>query len=168
MLEHVRDATLWSKARHAERRDWLLIRARVLTSVRRWFCARIFIEVQPAGFQASPENETHLHGFKTALVLPDGSPHDAYPQTSPEFAMKKLLTAGERQIFSLTGVFRNRQRTALHAPEFAMLEWYRAHASIQRLMEDRATVIALAAYIAGAKVFTYRGREEVRSTPQSE
>jgi elongation factor P--(R)-beta-lysine ligase len=149
----------WSKARHAERRDWLLIRARVLTSVRRWFCARRFIEVQPAALQASPGNETHLHGFKTALVLPDGSPHDAYLQTSPEFAMKKLLTAGERQIFSLTGVFRNRQRTALHAPEFAMLEWYRAHASLERLMEDCATVIALAAYIAGAKVFTYRGRE---------
>ena len=116
----------WSKAQYAERRDWLLTRARILTSVRRWFCARRFIEVQPAALQASPGNETHLHGFKTALVSPDGSTHDAYLHTSPEFAMKKLLTAGERQIFSLSSVFRNRQRTALHAPEFAMLEWYRA------------------------------------------
>jgi lysyl-tRNA synthetase class 2 len=149
----------WSKARYAERRDWLLTRARVLTSVRRWFSARRFIEVQPAALQASPGNETHLHGFKTALILPDGSSHDTYLHTSPEFAMKKLLTAGERQIFSLTGVFRNRQRTALHAPEFAMLEWYRAHASLERLMEDCATVIALAAHIAGAKMFAYGGRE---------
>ena len=149
----------WSEAQYAERRDWLLTRARVLTSVRRWFCARRFIEVQPAALQASPGNEAHLHGFKTALVLPDGSPHDAYLHTSPEFAMKKLLTAGERQIFSLTGVFRNREQTALHAPEFAMLEWYRVHASLERVMEDCAAVIALAAHIAGAKVFAYRGRE---------
>jgi elongation factor P--(R)-beta-lysine ligase len=149
----------WSEAKYAERRDWLLTRARILTSVRRWFCARRFIEVQPAALQASPGNETHLHGFKTALVLPDGSPHDAYLHTSPEFAMKKLLTAGERQIFSLTGVFRNREQTALHTPEFAMLEWYRVDASLERVMEDCAAVIALAAHIAGAKVFAYRGRE---------
>jgi elongation factor P--(R)-beta-lysine ligase len=149
----------WGKARYAERRDWLLTRARVLTSLRRWFCARRFIEVQPAALQASPGNETHLHGFKTALILPDGSPHDAYLHTSPEFAMKKLLTAGERKIFSLTSVFRNRERTALHAPEFAMLEWYRAHAPLERVIEDCAAVIALAAHIAGAKVFAYRGRE---------
>jgi lysyl-tRNA synthetase class 2 len=149
----------WSEAKYAQRRDWLLTRARILTSVRRWFCARRFIEVQPAALQASPGNETHLHGFKTALVLPDGSPHDAYLHTSPEFAMKKLLTAGERQIFSLTGVFRNREQTALHTPEFAMLEWYRVEASLERVMEDCAAVIALAAHIAGAKVFAYRGRE---------
>jgi lysyl-tRNA synthetase class 2 len=149
----------WSKARYAERRDSLLTRARVLTSVRRWFCARRFIEVQPAALQASPGNETHLHGFKTALVLPDGSTHDAYLHTSPEFAMKKLLTAGELQIFSLSSVFRNRQRTPLHAPEFAMLEWYRAEAPLERLVEDCAAVIALAAHIAGAKMFAYRGRE---------
>jgi lysyl-tRNA synthetase class 2 len=86
--------------------------------VRRWFAAKGFIEVQPAALQVSPGNETHLHGFKTALVLADGSPHDAYLHTSPEFAMKKLLAAGERQIFTLASVFRNRERTALHAPEF--------------------------------------------------
>jgi elongation factor P--(R)-beta-lysine ligase len=149
----------WSEAQYADRRDRLLTRARILTSVRRWLCARRFIEVQPAALQASPGNETHLHGFKTALVLPDGSPHDAYLHTSPEFAMKKLLTAGERQIFSLTGVFRNREQTALHAPEFTMLEWYRVDASLERVMEDCAAVIALAAHIAGAKVFAYRGRE---------
>jgi lysyl-tRNA synthetase class 2 len=130
-----------------------------LTFIRRWFCARRFIEVQPAALQASPGNETHLHGFKTALVLPDGSTHDAYLHTSPEFAMKKLLTAGERQIFWLSSAFRNRERTALHAPEFGMLEWYRAEASLERVVDDCAAVIALAAHIAGAKVFAYRGRE---------
>jgi elongation factor P--(R)-beta-lysine ligase len=137
----------------------LFARAQVSTFVRRWFDAKGFTEVQPATLQASPGNETHLHGFKTGLILPDGSPHEAYLHTSPEFTMKKLLTAGERQIFTLTSVFRNRERTALHAPEFVMLEWYRAYAPLERLIEDCAAIIALAAHVAGAKRFMYRDRE---------
>jgi lysyl-tRNA synthetase class 2 len=127
--------------------------------VRRWFDAKGFIEVQPAALQVSPGNETHLHGFKTELILPDGSPHGAYLHTSPEFAMKKLLAAGEREIFTLASVFRNRERTALHAPEFVMLEWYRAYTPLERLIEDCVAVIALAAHVAGTKTFLYCGRE---------
>jgi elongation factor P--(R)-beta-lysine ligase len=127
--------------------------------VRRWFDAKGFIEVQPAALQVSPGNETHLHGFKTELILPDGSPHGAYLHTSPEFAMKKLLAAGEREIFTLASVFRNRERTALHAPEFVMLEWYRAYTPLERLIEDCVAVIALAAHVAGTKTFVYCGRE---------
>jgi len=115
--------------------------------------------VQPAALQVSPGNETHLHGFKTELILPDGSPHGAYLHTSPEFAMKKLLAAGEREIFTLASVFRNRERTALHAPEFVMLEWYRAYTPLERLIEDCVAVIALAAHVAGTKTFLYCGRE---------
>jgi lysyl-tRNA synthetase class 2 len=73
--------------------------------------------------------------------------------------MKKLLTSGERQIFALTSVFRNRERTALHAPEFAMLEWYRTSAPLERLVQDCAAIIALAAHVAGAKSFVYRGKQ---------
>src|SRR5271168_1955257 len=62
-------------------------RPRVSSFVRRWFDAKGFIEVQPSALQASPGNETHLHGFKTALMSPDGSLHDGYLHTSPEFAM---------------------------------------------------------------------------------
>ena len=149
----------WSVGRYVERRGWLFTRAQVSTFIRRWFDAKGFIEVQPASLQVSPGNETHLHGFRTALILPDGSPHEAFLHTSPEFAMKKLLSAGESQIFALTNVFRNRERTALHSPEFMMLEWYRAYAPLERLIEDCTAVIALAAHAAGAKSFMYRGRE---------
>jgi lysyl-tRNA synthetase class 2 len=128
--------------------------------LRRWFEAKGFIEVDPAALQASPGNETHLHGFQTALILPDGSARDVYLHTSPEYAMKKLLAAGERQIFALKSVFRNRERTELHAPEFAMLEWYRTDpAAFERLIEDCAAVIALAAHVIGSRTFKFRGRE---------
>jgi elongation factor P--(R)-beta-lysine ligase len=149
----------WDRERHDQRNAGLAARARILTVLRRWFDVKGFTEVQPSALQVSPGNETHLHGFKTALILPDGSPHDAYLHTSPEFAMKKLLAAGERQIFTLANVYRNRERTALHAPEFMMLEWYRAHATLERLIEDCVSVVRLAAHVAGTKVFSYRGRE---------
>ncbi len=73
--------------------------------------------------------------------------------------MKKLLAAGETQIYALTNVFRNRERTALHAPEFAMLEWYRVDAPLERLIDDCAALTALAAHVTGVRTFVFRGRE---------
>ena len=149
----------WSRDRHEARRPRLILRARIAAVTRRWFEAQNFVEVDPAALQASPGNETHLHGLRAGLVGPDGSPREAWLHTSPEFAMKKLIAAGETQIFALTHVFRNRERTALHAPEFSMLEWYRAGAPLARLMDDCAALVALAAHVAGAKTFAFRGRE---------
>ncbi len=72
--------------------------------------------------------------------------------------MKKLLAAGERRIFALARVFRNRERGALHAPEFTMLEWYRADEPYEVLMQDCAEILALAAKEGGAAQFVFRGR----------
>jgi lysyl-tRNA synthetase class 2 len=149
----------WNKDLYAERRGRLAARAQVTSVLRRWFEAKGFIEVEPAALQASPGNETHLHGLRTALIPPDGSPREAYLHTSPEFAMKKLLAAGETRIYALANVFRNRERTALHAPEFAMLEWYRAEVPLERLIEDSVALVALAAHVAGATTFVFRGRQ---------
>ncbi|MGO9423225.1 EF-P lysine aminoacylase EpmA [Roseiarcus sp.] len=149
----------WSRGGHAARRPRLVLRARIAATLRQWFDAKGFVEVDPAALQASPGNETHLHGLRAGLVGPDGAPHEAWLHTSPEFAMKKLIAAGEAQIFALTHVFRNRERTALHAPEFAMLEWYRVGAPLQRLMDDCAALVALAAHVASAKTFAFRSLE---------
>jgi lysyl-tRNA synthetase class 2 len=149
----------WSKTRHADRRPRLALRARIASAVRRHFEARGFVEVEPAALQASPGNEAHLHGFATSLIGPDGRARTAYLHTSPEFAMKKLLAAGETRIFALARVFRNRERGALHAPEFTMLEWYRVAAPLEALMQDCAGVLALAAREAGATRLFFRGRE---------
>jgi lysyl-tRNA synthetase class 2 len=149
----------WSPTRHADRRPRLAARARIAGAVRRHFEGHGFVEVEPAALQASPGNETHLHGFSTSMIGPDGRARPAYLHTSPEFAMKKLLAAGETRIFALARVFRNRERGALHAPEFTMLEWYRVGAPLEALMEDCAGVLALAAREAGATRFSFRDRE---------
>src|SRR5699024_1540426 len=71
---------------------------------------------------------------------------------SPEFACKKLLTAGEERFFTLARVFRNGERAAWHHPEFTMLEWYRANAGYESLMDDCAELIQACAAAAGCWV----------------
>ena len=135
----------WTAARHAERRSLLLARNRIQAKMRIWLADHGFTEVDPAALAISPGNEAHLHGFATQAIGNDGLPRPMYLHTSPEFAMKKLLAAGETQIAAFAHVFRNRERGALHSPEFTMLEWYRVGAPYDRLMEDVVALIRLAA-----------------------
>jgi len=148
----------WLPGRHAARRPYLLARGRIAAAVRAWFAARDFLEVETAALQVSPGNETHLHAFATDLIGPGNERHPLYLRTSPEFACKKLLAAGETRIFEFARVFRNRERGALHHPEFTMLEWYRANEPYETLMDDCAALIAEAARAAGAKAFTFRDK----------
>ena len=149
----------WARDRHSDRRPRLLARARFASAVRSDFSDMGFVEVEPAALQVSPGNETHLHGFATQMIAGDGSAATAYLHTSPEFAMKKLLAGGETRIFALARVFRNRERTALHAPEFTMLEWYRVGEGLEALMADCAAVLRRAAEAAGTRTLRFRGRE---------
>lgn len=146
----------WDAGRHADRRPFLLARNRIKAAIRRWLEDQGFIEVDPAILQVSPGNEAHLHAFRTILEAPDETRHPFYLHTSPEFACKKLLAAGERRIFTFAPVFRNRERGPLHHPEFTMLEWYRAEEDYAALMEDCAALLRVAADAAGASRFTHR------------
>jgi lysyl-tRNA synthetase class 2 len=148
----------WSPDVLADRRPFLLARGRILRAVRGFFEARQFVEVETAILQVSPGNEAHLHAFSTELVAPDSARSRLYLATSPEFACKKLLAAGEPRIFEFAKVFRNRERGALHHPEFTMLEWYRAHASYETLMDDCAALLAEAASRVGTRRLTFRDR----------
>lgn len=147
----------WNPARHADRRPALLARARIQGAIRGWFGDQDFLEVDPVALQVSPGNEAHLHGFATEAIGNDGRAVPMYLHTSPEFAMKKLLTAGEERIFAFAHVWRNRERGALHSPEFTMLEWYRVGADYTVLMQDCAALLQLAAEGAGVSSFSYRG-----------
>jgi elongation factor P--(R)-beta-lysine ligase len=143
---------------HADRQPFLRARRRVLVALRHYLEARDFAQVETAILQVSPGNEAHLHAFATERVAPDGARERLYLRTSPEFACKKLLTAGERRIFEFARVFRNRERGALHHPEFTMLEWYRAGDPYEALMDDCTGFLAVAAAAAGTDTFSFRGR----------
>src|SRR4051812_17885285 len=148
----------WAPHLYADRRPFLLGRARITAAIRAWFGARDFVEAEPAILQVSPGNEAHLHAFATELIGQDGARSQLYLHTSPEFAAKKLLAAGEPRLFTLARVFRNRERTALHHPEFTMLEWYRSNQPYAGLIEDCAALLAAAAEAAGTRSFGFRGR----------
>ena len=148
----------WSKARHADIRPFLMARSAVTKAIRAWFDEQGFAEVETAILQVSPGNETHLHAPRTELAGAGGERATRYLRTSPEFACKKLLAAGEAKIFELARVFRDRERGDLHLPEFTMLEWYRANATYDAVMADSVVIIAHAAQATGIGRFSFRGR----------
>ncbi|WP_363346992.1 EF-P lysine aminoacylase EpmA [Methylocystis echinoides] len=148
----------WARDVYADRKPFLKARGAITAATRRFFAAEGFTEVETAALQISPGNETHLSAFATELIGQDGARSRLYLHTSPEFSCKKLLAAGEERIFALARVFRNRERSALHHPEFTMLEWYRAGEPTLRLYEDCAGLLAAAARAAGVSDFTWRGR----------
>jgi lysyl-tRNA synthetase class 2 len=149
----------WTPHVHADRRPFLMGRNRIQAAFRSFFGARDFVEVDTATLQISPGNEAHLHAFATEAIGPGGARTPLYLHTSPEFACKKLLAAGEQRISCFAHVYRNRERGPLHHPEFTMLEWYRAGENYETLMKDCAALLALAAETAGTKRLTYRGKE---------
>src|ERR1700759_3567092 len=158
MAENDPNSPWWAAGRHADRKPILLARAAGTKAVRAWFDEQGFSEVETGILQVSPGNETHLHAPRTELIRPDGTHHSRYLRTSPEFACKKLLAAGENKIFEFARVFRDRERGRLHLPEFTMLEWYRAKAAYDAVMADSAVLIAHAAQATGIGQFSFRGR----------
>jgi elongation factor P--(R)-beta-lysine ligase len=148
----------WAAHVHADRRPALLARGRINAALHGFFAANAFLEVETPVLTVSPGNETHLHAFATTLAAPDGTRTPLYLRTSPEFACKKLLAAGESRIVEFARVFRNRERGALHAPEFTLVEWYRAGDPYTALMADCAAILKEAAQAAGTWHFSFRGR----------
>jgi len=135
-----------------------MARNRITAAVRGWFSARDFVEVETPALQVSPGNEAHLHAFATEALDLSGGRAPLYLRTSPEFAAKKLLAAGETRTFELARVWRNRERGPLHHPEFTLLEWYRAGEPYETLMADCSALLATAAEAAGAKTLNFRGQ----------
>jgi elongation factor P--(R)-beta-lysine ligase len=148
----------WSAGRHVDRQPFLAARAAITRSIRAWFEDQGFAEVETGILQVSPGNEIHLHAPRTELTGGSGQRTARYLRTSPEFACKKLLAAGESRIFEFARVFRDRERGDLHLPEFTMLEWYRADAAYDAVMTDTVMVIADAARTTGISRFSFRGR----------
>ncbi len=133
----------WQREVFAERLPALLVRNQVTVATRQLFTEREFVEVETPAIQVSPGTEPHLTAFETQIFEPFSKDHASklYLHTSPEFTMKKLLTAGMKKIFQLAKVWRNGERSSTHHPEFTMLEWYRAGAGWRDIAEDCEVLI---------------------------
>jgi elongation factor P--(R)-beta-lysine ligase len=147
----------WSASRHADIKPFLAARGAITRAIRTWLEEQGFAEVETGILRVSPGNETHLHAPRTELSGANGKRVTRYLRTSPEFACKKLLAAGETKIFEFARVFRDRERSELHLPEFTMLEWYRANAPYEAVMADSVEVVARAARAIGIQQFSFRG-----------
>lgn len=133
-------------------------RAQYLADVRLFFADRNVWEVEtPILSQAAP-TAPYLDSFSTDYRPIGCSTADLhYLQTSPEFAMKRMLAAGSESIYQIARVFRNGEQGKLHSPEFTMLEWYRTDLTLTRLMDE---VNALLQRVFGFKPIcrlSYRG-----------
>lgn len=147
----------WMPHVHADKRAGLLARGHIKRAFRAYFDARHFIEVECGALQVSPGNEAHLHAFATSWDKAGEVSEPLYLHTSPEFSAKKLLAAGEHRIFEFARVFRNRERGILHAPEFTMLEWYRAGEPYAAVVDDCLSLVRLAAETTAIERLTFRG-----------
>jgi len=131
------ETTNWKRAIISEEQKSLLEkRSQLIQQIRAFFLERGFLEIDAPTLINYPGQEPHLEPFVTTYQTGTGETVPLYLQTSPEFSMKKLLTAGFEKIFYLGHSFRNEPVSSLHQPEFLMLEWYRAYADYTALMAD--------------------------------
>ena len=155
--------TDWRADKLSRRLPHLQARARLQAAMRGWFAGQGFVEVETPILQVAPGAEVHLSGFATDWKTPDGVARIRWLHSSPEFAMKKLLAGGMPKLFQFARVFRNGEGSALHHPEFTMLEWYRADAGYEAIMDDCAALLTLT----GATALRWRDRScDPRAAPQ--
>ncbi|MFI5306935.1 MAG: EF-P lysine aminoacylase EpmA [Polyangiales bacterium] len=112
-------------------------RARATRAIRGFFDAQRFVEVETPALVPSPGLELHLDALEVS-----GARARRFLHTSPEYHMKRLLAAGMPRIYQLCKVYRSDEHGSLHEPEFTMLEWYRAHADFQQVMQDTERLVA--------------------------
>ena len=115
--------------------DMLRLRAQVLEDIRRFFSARAVLEVETPLLSFSSGTDPQLDFFTTGYCSPPLQ-HTLFLQTSPEFAMKRLLAAGSGSIYQIGKAFRNGESGRFHNPEFTLLEWYRVGYTLPQLMDE--------------------------------
>ena len=115
----------------------LLKRAALMAEIRRFFADRGVLEVETPCMSQATVTDVHLVPFETRFVGPGHSQGmNLYLMTSPEYHMKRLLAAGCGPVFQLCRSFRNEEMGRHHNPEFTMLEWYRPHFDMYRLINE--------------------------------
>jgi lysyl-tRNA synthetase class 2 len=120
----------------------LALRAVLLGSIRRFFEEREFLEVETPAIVPCPGLDVHLAAFE--VRAPKGEPV-GWLATSPEYQMKRLLSAGAERIFQLCRSYRAEEHGRHHEREFTMLEWYRANATSDDVIRDTEELVAFVA-----------------------
>ncbi|MEI8054433.1 MAG: EF-P lysine aminoacylase EpmA [bacterium] len=123
------------------------LRAKTLAKIRDFFVTRNVIEVETPLLSHSTNPAPYLNSFCL---------NDLYLQTSPEFAMKRLLAAGSGDIYQICKAFRENELGRLHNPEFTILEWYRIGFDHHDLMDEVSDFLKVIINAAESKRFTYR------------
>ena len=120
-------------------------RATLFAAIRQFFAARSVLEVDTPALVRRGVTDVNLAAITARL-----DDQELFLHTSPEYAMKRLLAAGSGDIYQLCHVFRAEERSALHNPEFTMLEWYRLGLSMDDLIEEVAALLDTAMQACGA------------------
>jgi elongation factor P--(R)-beta-lysine ligase len=157
----------WKRLRDG-RLDGSVFRSRhaVLRFLRADFDGRRYLETDAPLLVPCPTLDAGIRSVRADVTRMDGRTDRLYLHTSPEYAMKKLMAAGEERLYFLGKVFRDGERTPLHNPEFTMLEWYRAYASVGDLEDEMEDFIPrLAAATAGSPRIRFGNRPLDLSPP---
>ena len=134
----------------------LALRAKLLAQIRQFFLERSVLEVETPLLAHATVTDPHLHSFQTHYVLDNSQQQTLYLQTSPEFAMKRLLAAGSGPIYQISKAFRNQGESGrYHNPEFSLLEWYRPHFNNHHLMEEVKSLLKTLLDCGSAQRFSY-------------
>jgi lysyl-tRNA synthetase class 2 len=138
-------------------------RAKILQDIRQFFVERGLLEVETPALSQAGVTDIHLHCFKTNFVGPQISTVKSanlsvplYLQTSPEFHMKRLLSAGSGSIFQISKSFRNEESGRFHNPEFTLLEWYRVAFDHFLLMDEMDQLLQLILNCKSARRCSYQ------------
>ncbi|MBN2105100.1 EF-P lysine aminoacylase GenX [bacterium] len=134
--------TNWQKLKNVDL-DWSIfhIRAKMLDHIRKHFNQQGFFETEAPIVTHKPTLDNNIDSIACKVKTPDNKSYPCYLHTSPEYAMKKLLSAGSGNIYYLGKVFRDGELTVLHNPEYTMAEWYRVEADYHDIMKDVQNLI---------------------------
>ena len=130
----------------------LQLRAKLLAAIRAFFAERGVLEVETPLLASFTVTDVNLASFP---VNAPSLSTTRYLQTSPEYAMKRLLAAGSGPIYQICKAFRQEERSRMHNPEFTLLEWYRPGFAMHQLMDEVAQLLAVVLGVTDIPRYSY-------------